>query len=368
MKIVTVIGARPQFIKAAVVSRAITKYNQSVSYSDRIEEILVHTGQHYDENMSDVFFKELDIPRPDYNLGIGSASHGAQTGMMLEKIEKVLIKEGPDRVLVYGDTNSTLAGALAASKIHIPVAHVEAGLRSFNRQMPEEINRILTDHIADMLFAPTQTAVDNLQNEGIPKHKIFLVGDVMYDAALYYSERAHERSNILEQYHLQPRQYILATVHRAENTDSTVRLKAIVEGLLQVTKQIPIVLPLHPRTKAALIRDGLYELVINSLIVIPPVGYLEMAMLEKNACLIATDSGGVQKEAYFYRVPCITLREETEWVELVEAGWNILVQPFESEQVTLSMLKCLNHKKYYNAYLYGQGNAAIEIINHIMKE
>lgn len=369
MKIVTVIGARPQFIKAATVSRAIKEYNQSLTADQEpIIEILVHTGQHYDENMSDVFFEELDIPHPDYHLGIGSASHGAQTGRMLEEIENVLIKEKPDIVLVYGDTNSTLAGALAAAKLHISVAHVEAGLRSFNRQMPEEINRVLTDHIADMLFTPTQTAVDNLKKEGISEDKVFLVGDVMYDAALYYSKRAAEKSSILERYHFQTQQYILATIHRAENTDDPVRLRAIFEGLFQIAGEIPVVLPLHPRTREALIREGLYEMVIQSLAVIPPVGYLDMVMLEKNARLIATDSGGVQKEAYFYRVPCVTLREETEWLELVETRWNVLVRSLEPEQITSNMLRCLNHKRYYNAYLYGQGNAAIQVINYIMRE
>ena len=362
MKLVTIIGARPQFIKAATVSRAIAEHNNSLTNDQEpITEVLVHTGQHYDENMSDVFFEELDIPQPNYHLGIGSASHGAQTGRMLEEIEKVLLKEEPDRVLVYGDTNSTLAGALAAVKLHIPVAHVEAGLRSFNQRMPEEINRVLTDHIADMLFAPTQTAVDNLKNEGISEDKIFLVGDVMYDAALYYSKRAAEKSSILERYHLQTRQYILATIHRAENTDDPVRLRAIFEGLSQVAEEIPIVLPLHPRTRVALIREGLYEMVIQSLVVISPVGYLDMVMLEKNARLVVTDSGGVQKEAYFYEVPCVTLRRETEWVELVETGWNILIEPFDPEQITANVISYLNQKGIVSSSLYGQGDAAIRI-------
>lgn len=368
MKIVTIIGARPQFIKAATVSRVIAEYNKELTNDQEpIAEVLVHTGQHYDENMSDVFFEELNIPKPDYHLGIGSASHGAQTGRMLEEIEKVLLKEEPDRVLVYGDTNSTLAGALAAAKLHIPVAHVEAGLRSFNRQMPEEINRILTDHIADMLFAPTQTAVNNLKNEGINEDKIFLVGDVMYDAALYYSKRAAEKSNILEQYHLQPQQYILTTIHRAENTDNPLRLRAIFEGLSQVAKEITVVLPLHPRTREALTRENLYETVIHSLVVIPPVGYLNMVMLEKNARLIATDSGGVQKEAYFYRVPCVTLRQETEWVELVEAGWNVLVEPFDPEQIATNVISRLKYKGDVSTHLYGQGDASVKILRFVIK-
>jgi UDP-GlcNAc3NAcA epimerase len=363
MKIITIIGARPQFIKAATVSRAIAEYNKALTKGQELmTEVLVHTGQHYDENMSDVFFEELDIPQPDYHLGIGSASHGAQTGRMLEEIEKVLLKEEPDKVLVYGDTNSTLAGALAAAKLHIPVAHVEAGLRSFNRQMPEEINRVLTDHIADMLFAPTQTAVDNLKNEGISENKIFLVGDVMYDAALYYGKRVIEKSNILERHHLKPQQYILATIHRAENTDAPVRLRAIFEGLSKVAEEIPVVLPLHPRTRAALIRENLYEMVIQSLLIIPPVGYLDMVMLEKNARLIATDSGGVQKEAYFYRVPCVTLRGETEWVELVENGWNSLVNCIDSNSIALFILGCLNKFGSSYAELYGKGVSSKKIV------
>ncbi|MGI6649730.1 MAG: non-hydrolyzing UDP-N-acetylglucosamine 2-epimerase [Bacillota bacterium] len=366
MKIVTIIGARPQFIKAATVSRAIAEYNQTLTEGQEpIKEILVHTGQHYDENMSDIFFEELGIPYPDYHLGIGSTSHGAQTGRMLEEIEKVLLGEQPDRVLVYGDTNSTLAGALAAAKLHIPVAHVEAGLRSFNRQMPEEINRVLTDHIADILFAPTKAAVDNLKREGIGEEKIHLVGDVMYDAALYYGKRAQELSQILDQYQLQPGKYILTTIHRAENTDDPVRLKAIFEGLVQVAKEIPVVLPLHPRTRAALIRDGLHEMAINSLIVIPPVGYLDMVMLEKNARLIATDSGGVQKEAYFYRVPCVTLREETEWIELVETGWNYLLEPSDPEKIAASIKTRLDNKGCIYFNFYGQGEAAKMIISKL---
>ena len=264
--------------------------------------------------------------------------------------------------MVYGDTNSTLAGALAAAKLHIPVAHVEAGLRSFNRQMPEEINRVLTDHIADMLFSPTQTAINNLKNEGISENKIFLVGDVMYDAALYYGKQVEEKNNILEQYHLQPQQYILTTIHRAENTDDPVRMRAIFEGLSEVAKEIPVVLPLHPRTRAALIREGLYETVIQSLVVIPPIGYLDMVMLEKNARLIATDSGGVQKEAYFYKVPCVTLREETEWVELVEAGWNVLVPSFEPDHITSNIVGHLGHNGDIYSNIYGQGDAAERII------
>jgi len=292
VKIVTVVGARPQFIKAATVSRVLRK-------TKGVREVLVHTGQHYDANMSEVFFEELEIPRPDYNLGIGPATHGAQTGRMLEAIEGVLFKEKPDWVLIYGDTNSTLGGALAAVKLHIPVAHIEAGLRSFNRRMPEEVNRVLTDHASDILFAPTQTAVENLRREGISEEQIQLVGDVMYDAALYYGKKAERQSQILNRLELKPREYILATTHRAENTDDPQRLRAIFEGFAEVAQEIKVVLPLHPRTHAALVQVGLYDKVPRSICLIEPVGYLDMVMLEKNARLIATDSGGVQRRRFF---------------------------------------------------------------------
>jgi UDP-GlcNAc3NAcA epimerase len=321
-------------------------------------EILLHTGQHYDPNMSDVFFEELGIPTPKYHLSIGSGSHGAQTGQMLEAIERVLLAEQPDWVLVYGDTNSTLAGALAAVKLHLPVAHVEAGLRSFNRQMPEEINRVLTDHASDLLFAPTAAAVSNLVCEGIENHKIHQVGDVMFDAALYYAGRAAERSNVLERLALKPKGYVLATVHRAENTDNSERLRAIFAGLSEVAGVLPVVLPLHPRT-----RRYLAELAVDTsqLRLIDPVGYLDMVMLEKHARLIATDSGGVQKEAYFYRVPCVTLRAETEWVELVEHGWNRLVPPVSTASISQAVLQNLDAQGAEVA-LYGGGRAAYQIV------
>lgn len=363
MKVVSIVGTRPQFVKAAAVSRVLRA-------TPGVQEVLVHTGQHYDENMSEVFFRELEIPEPDYNLGIGSGSHGAQTGRMLEAIEEVLLKEKPDWVLVYGDTNSTLAGALAAVKLHIPLAHVEAGLRSFNRRMPEEINRVLTDHASDLLFAPTKTAVENLRREGIPEERIHLVGDVMYDAALYYAEKAQRESRILERLKLEPKKYILATVHRAENTDDPSRLRVIVEGLCEVAKEIPVVFPAHPRTKQALKRYRLVQEVEARLILIEPVGYLEMVCLEQNARLIATDSGGVQKEAFFYRVPCVTLRTETEWVELVELGWNRLLDSFSRlgiQNTILEVLKhCVNsHVTHQN--LYGNGNAADRIIKALVR-
>jgi UDP-GlcNAc3NAcA epimerase len=353
MKIVTIIGARPQFIKAATVSRVFRN-------TPNATEVLVHTGQHYDSNMSDVFFEELDIPKPAYHLGIGSSNHGTQTGRMLEAIEGVLLDEKPDWVLVYGDTNSTLAGALAAAKLHIPVAHVEAGLRSFNRKMPEEINRILTDHASDLLFAPTEIAVKNLHNEGLSS-KTHLVGDVMYDGALFFAAKAEKESRILEALKLTSKSYILATIHRAENTDDPQRLNAIFEGLSVVAKTFPIILPLHPRTKVALKREGIQ---VNSkgLHLIEPVGYLDMVMLEKNAKLIATDSGRVQKEAYFYRVPCVTLRDETEWLELVESGWNSLIPPTSKEDIAKAVLNNLSSSGNH-VNLYGGGHAGQMIVN-----
>jgi UDP-GlcNAc3NAcA epimerase len=311
-KIVTIVGARPQFIKAAPLCRAVRRL---------MTEILVHTGQHYDDNMSRLFFDEMGIPRPDYNLEVGSGGHGPQTGLMMEKIEKVLLGEKPDLVLVYGDTNSTLAGAVDAAKLHIPVGHVEAGLRSFNRRMPEEINRIVADHCSDLLFCPTGTAVGNLAKEGILRG-VHLTGDVMFDAALMFAEKAESRSSILEKLNVTPGEYYLCTIHRAENTDDESNLKGIVEALISLEK--PVVLPLHPRTRkllAAYKMDGL----LGSrprIRVLDPVGYLDMIRLERNATAVLTDSGGVQKEAYFYRVPCITLRNETEWVETVRDGWN----------------------------------------------
>ncbi len=317
MRIATVVGARPQFIKAAAVSRVLRA-------RPGVEEVLVHTGQHYDEEMSDVFFEDLEIPRPDHHLGIGSSTHGTQTGRMLEAIERVILDEKPDRVLVYGDTNSTLAGALAAVKLCIPVGHVEAGLRSFNRYMPEEINRVLADHASDLLFAPTNAAVENLRREGIAGDGVHLVGDVMYDVALCYAAKADQRSRVLEQLGLRSKGYVLATVHRAENTDEPSRLRAIFEGLERVAQDLPVVLPLHPRTRRCL---ELSRIKVTNIDLIEPVGYLEMVMLEKNAAVIATDSGGVQKEAFFYCVPCVTLRDETEWVETVNSGWNRLAPP-----------------------------------------
>ena len=354
-KIVTILGARPQFIKAAVVSHAFA--------TQGIKESIIHTGQHFDANMSDVFFDELGIPRPAHHLGIGGGSHGQNTGRMIEGIEQVLMAEQPDWVLVYGDTDSTLAGALAAVKLHIPVAHVEAGLRSFNRRMPEEINRVLTDHAASLLFAPTQAAVRHLATEGITGRSVQCVGDVMYDAALYYGQRAQGRSDVLERLGLQSKAYTLATIHRAENTDDPARLKAILSGF--ATFGQTIVLPLHPRTRARLESFGLAF--PTNVQLIDPVGYLDMVMLEQNANLIATDSGGVQKEAFFHCVPCVTLRDETEWTELVEAGWNRLAPPVAAEAVATAMVAALGSQGC-DVQPYGSGNASSIIASSLTAE
>lgn len=354
MKVVSIVGARPQFVKAAVVSRVLRN-------TSGVREVLVHTGQHYDDNMSAILFEELGLPDPEYHLGIGSGSHGAQTGRMLEAIEQVLVQENPNWALVYGDTNSTLAGVLAAVKLHIPVAHVEAGLRSYNRQMPEEINRVLADHASDLLFAPTEVAVANLRQEGFPEGRIHLVGDVMYDAALYYGKKAEADSRILESLGVRPKGYILATIHRAENTDESSRLRAIFEGLVQVSEDWPVLLPLHPRTRKALEREGMLAGVERALCITPPVGYLDMVLLEKNAQLVATDSGGVPKEAYFYGVPSVILRKETEWVELVDMGWAMVVEPLGVADVTAALRGHARTRGSTHYHPYGNGRAAEKI-------
>lgn len=353
MNIVTIIGARPQFIKAAVVSRALAESG--------VNEQIVHTGQHFDANMSDVFFDELEIPRPARNLSIGGGTHGQNTGRMIEGIEHALMEMRPDWVLVYGDTDSTLAGAIAAAKLHIPVAHVEAGLRSFNRRMPEEINRVLTDHAAALLFAPTETASRHLEKEGLTGSTVQLVGDVMYDAALFYGEKAECKSTVLSDLKLTPQSYTLATIHRAENTDDPKRLKAIIQGFEWFGGII--VLPLHPRTRGRL--DSLGFGLPSNVIVIDPVGYLDMVMLEKNAALIATDSGGVQKEAFFYRVPCVTLRDETEWSELVTAGWNRLAPPTGGNDISIAM-KEARGSIGTEIQPYGAGNASRLIVDSLL--
>jgi UDP-GlcNAc3NAcA epimerase len=317
VKLLTIVGARPQFIKASAVSRAIQSFNQSID--THIEEVLVHTGQHYDANMSAVFFADLGIPDPKYNLGVSQCSHGEMTGKMIIALEKVIEEERPNMVLVYGDTNSTLAGALAAVKLHTPVAHVESGLRSFNNKMPEEINRIVVDRISSLLFCPTRTAVVNLKNEGIVEN-VFNTGDVMYDATLHYLEYAKKTIN-LAKWEVNEGCYALCTIHRADNTDNIEKLTSIVDALEEISLASPIVFPVHPRTKALLQKSGLMPR-LNNVIVSHPVSYFEMLRLESSAKVILTDSGGVQKEAFFNKVPCITLRDETEWLETVALGVN----------------------------------------------
>jgi len=350
LKIVSVVGARPQFIKAAVVSRVLR---------GRHQEVLLHTGQHYDYEMSEVFFRELGLPRPDINLGVGSGSHACQTGEMLIGIEPVLLRERPAGVLVYGDTNSTLAGALAAAKLNLPVAHVEAGLRSFNRSMPEEINRIVADRLSRLLFCPTRTAVENLAREGIIAG-VHLVGDVMYDLLLQSLPLAERTSTILERLGLQPGAYLLATVHRAGNTDVRENLAGILAGL-EATGET-VVLPLHPRTRHAMAGWGLAP--AENVRLIEPVGYLDMLVLEKNARLILTDSGGVQKEAYWLGIPCLTLREETEWVETVEVGWNVLVGT-AAERIAEAVQEF--HPRGERPALFGDGRAG-ELIACILED
>lgn len=354
MHIFTVVGARPQFVKAAVVSRAIAD-------EPDMRETLLHTGQHFDTNMSAVFFDELGIPAPRFNLGIHGGGHGEMTGRMLEGIERILLKEEPDAVLVYGDTNSTLAGALAAVKLHIPVAHVEAGLRSFNRLMPEEINRILTDHASELLFAPTEAAEKNLAREGIAADKVHLVGDVMQDAALHFHAVADERSDVLSRLDLVGRPHVLCTIHRAENTDDPVRLRNLFTALRTFARDMRVVLPLHPRTQAVLAKAGLSRAISSGIVVVDPVGYLDMIRLESSAALIVTDSGGVQKEAYFFRVPCVTLRHETEWTELVESGWNRLASP-DDQCGILEAMKSAIGSVGKDVALYGNGNAAMHVV------
>jgi UDP-N-acetylglucosamine 2-epimerase len=373
MKIVTVVGARPQFIKAGAVSRAIRKLNKR---KRRIQEIWVHTGQHYDYLMDKVFFEELELPKPDYHLGVGSGSHARQTGMMLERIEAVLQKGKPGAVMVYGDTNSTLAGALAAAKQNIPVAHVEAGLRSFNRTMPEEINRLLTDHLSTLLFCPTAQAVRNLLKEGIKEERpriVKNVGDVMYDSILYYSEIAERKSTILKDlgfdtsHESRVTSYYLATLHRAENTDDSERLKFILRALNEIGKKTPVVLPLHPRTKKMMRVYHLFS-EFKSIKFIEPVSYLDMIKLEKNAKAILTDSGGVQKEAYWLRVPCFTLREETEWVETIKSRWNVLVGT-GMKRIVKEVSQTEGRRRYLKGNgIFGDGKASQKIVQIFVRE
>lgn len=351
MKIVTIIGARPQFVKAAVVSR-------ELSHSKNIQEILVHTGQHFDKNMSDIFFEEMEIPTPHYNLNINGLSHGAMTGQMLEGIEKVCMQEKPDFVMVYGDTNSTIAGALAAKKMGIGVIHIEAGLRSFNMSMPEEINRILTDRISDILFCPTDTAIENLKHDGIENGKIRVIknGDVMQDAALYYAKKSSEKSTVLTQLHLKNNGFVLATIHRQENTDSPERLNAIIRALNHIAEEMPVVVPMHPRTRKIIERDHL----AISFNMIDPIGYFDMLELLKHCRLVLTDSGGLQKEAYFFDKYCVTLRDETEWVELIQNGFNQLAGADESE-IIKAYQQFVSKPFEKHIDLYGGGKASANI-------
>lgn len=362
MKICTIVGARPQFIKAAVVSRAIAIHNHPTPDTSRLAEVIVHTGQHYDEGMSDVFFRELGIPEPAYNLGIGSGSHGVQTGQMLAKIEDILLREKPDWVLIYGDTNSTLAGALSAAKLHIPIAHIEAGLRSFNRLMPEEINRVVADHLSDLLFCPSQVAVNNLASEGIIKG-VTIVGDVMAEALKFASSKVQTNNEFMGKFKLKKNKFLLATIHRAENTDNKKRLENIIKALLELARKEPVILPLHPRTKKIL--DSEFASLIashSSLRLIDPVGYFDMITLENAARMILTDSGGIQKEAYWLKVPCVTLRDETEWVETVQAGWNILTGA-KKEKIINAVSNFTPPKQHPS--LYGDDHAAEKIIKEL---
>jgi UDP-GlcNAc3NAcA epimerase len=374
LQLLTVVGARPQFIKAAALSRAIA------ASGGAIQEQILHTGQHYDAAMSDQFFSELGIPAPAFHLGIGGGSHGANTGRMLEAIEQVLLEQRPDALLVYGDTDSTLAGGLAASKLKIPVVHVEAGLRSFNRHQPEEQNRVLIDHLADLCFAPTDSAVAHLRREGIADERIVRTGDVMADAARIFGEEAERRANeLMTSAGLQAMAsgnqiFVLATIHRAENTDDSARLESILKALATVATigvdghdPYPVLLPLHPRTKA---RIDSYELehLLEPLTLTPPLGFMAMVLLERKASLVVTDSGGVQKEAFLQGTPCVTVRTETEWVELLECGWNRLADPSD----TLGILKAMHQQlaidiKEPRPQLYGDGYAAKEILARLMQ-
>lgn len=355
MKVVSVIGARPQFIKASVVSDAIRR-------AEELVEVLVHTGQHFDEDMSSVFFEELGLQAPTHRLGIHGGGHGAMTGRMLEQLESVLQHERPRVVLVYGDTNSTLAGALAAVKLHIPVAHVEAGLRSFNMRMPEEVNRVLTDRVSQFLFTPTEIAVANLRAEGVPDERIVHVGDVMYDVARHHGMRAETTSTVLARLGVEPKGFILFTVHRAENTDDRSRLAALLDAVLDLAVDYRVVWPLHPRTRDALRACGSVDRLLATVTVVPPVGYLDMVQLERNASVVVTDSGGVQKEAFFHGVPCVTLRDETEWVELLETGWNRLAPPSDAGRVAATVRLALGTRGR-PCQPYGDGTAATRIVD-----
>lgn len=361
MKIVTVLGARPQFIKAAMVSNELRKNNQ---------EIIIHTGQHYDIEMSDIFFKEMGIPAPDHNLGVGSGSHAYQTAEMMVKLEKLFISEDPDMILLYGDTNSTLAAAITAAKLQLPIAHIEAGPRMFDKTVPEEINRITTDHLSKLLFAPTPKSMENLKKEGL-EEGVYLTGDVMLDLFKYFSKKADENSNILEKLDLKEKEYILTTVHRARNTNVKEGLKAITEALLDISNENKIVFPVHPRTEKYLKEYGIYDALNQNMNIkiIKPVGYLDMNVLTRNARKIITDSGGLQKEAYFAQVPCITLDTSTGWTETVESGWNTIFEDYRykdfiKKDVILETIKSFKPHGQYSS-IFGDGKAAQKICSFI---
>ncbi len=359
-KIVTVVGARPQFIKASAVSSAIRE-------TPGIQEILVHTGQHYDQGMSDIFFQELGIPTPEYQLGIGSGPHGQQTGRMMEALEPVLAKESPDWLLIYGDTNSTMAAALVAAKLNLPIAHVEAGMRSFRRDIPEEVNRVVADHLSTLLLPPTPQAVRNLAQEGISGPKVVMVGDVMFDVARKYAESSIADQGLLGTLGVSPNAFILATIHRAENTDDLSRLSTIFRAMEVLAEEMPLVVPIHPRTEEALARAGIVASDIPGLRIIRPVGYLEMALLETSARLVLTDSGGVQKEAYFHRRPCVTFRTATEWTELVDMGWNHLVDPSVGSNALVQVVRsALDRPLPPWEPIYGSGNASEMIVEALL--
>ena len=375
MKLVTIIGARPQIIKAAALSRAVRNH-----YADQIQEVIVHTGQHYDDNMSQVFFDELQIPRPDYNLHVGSASHGVQTARMTEGIEALLIKEQPDFIVLYGDTNSTLAGAVAAAKIHVPIVHIEAGLRSFNKAMPEEINRIVCDHCSTLLFTPTKAGLDNLKREGFPMDnagpytidnpKVYHCGDIMYDNSLHFADIAEEKTDIIQRLNLADKPFILATIHRDSNTDQPERLNAIFDALIRLSKEVQVVLPLHPRTNKLLktnLDSQKQAQLFNSpnISLIPPVSFLEIIALERHAQLVMTDSGGVQKEAYFFKKPGIILRPETEWVEIVETG-NAILADADEMRIMQAWQQFKENPPTVFPEIFGDGHAAEFMLDRIL--
>ncbi len=378
LKLLTIIGARPQIIKAAALSRAIRDH-----FADTINEVILHTGQHYDNNMSRGFFKEMEIPEPDYNLHVGSDSHGKQTAQMIIGIEDILLKENPDYLILYGDTNSTLAGAVAGAKLHVPVVHIEAGLRSHNKNMPEEINRITCDHVSTLLFSPTKTGYNNLISEGfnedtkspftIDNPRIYHCGDVMFDNTMFFSGKAEKRSKILRILHVKPLNYVLCTIHRDNNTDDPVRLNALFNSIYNIAGEhdIPIILPLHPRTKKILrqnLSGKLYNSIINhpNINIIKPVSFLDMIILEKNSSLIMTDSGGVQKEAYFFQKPCIILRSETEWKEIVE-NRTAIVADANKKNITGAYKELTNRKNLHFPPIFGDGNAAMFICKELIR-